>query len=207
MNWIPSPFARRTVAVWAALVVALVTVWTPVPLRAAQLENIDVRFEGGVYHASAEVLLNTSRDHVLEILTDYDRLKRLNTEILESNVVEWKNRRTAVVHIKLKTCLFVFCFSTTTLQSFEVRDDEILVTIFPKEGEFRSGWVRWRLIPDGDRTRLSYQTDLVPDFWVPPFIGPYIIKAKLHDNSLETFNMLEKIASIRWPSATRDAPP
>ncbi len=181
----------------------LITILLPFPLPAAQIERISVKHVNGTYHATAEVLLDTSQNHAMEILTDYNRLHRLHAEILESGVVEWRDERTPIVHIKVKTCIFIFCVSTTTQQSFEVNEEEILVTIIPKKGEFLSGSVHWRLLPEGHKTRLSYHSELVPDFWIPPVIGPYAVKAKLRHNTLATFNMLEKIASIRWPTERR----
>jgi hypothetical protein len=34
-----------------------------------------------------------------------------------------------------------------------------------------------------------------PDFWIPPFIGPWLIERKLRSETLETVRNLERLAN------------
>jgi hypothetical protein len=45
---------------------------------------------------------------------------------------------------------------------------------------------------------LIYDVDLKPKFWIPPVIGPYILKRKLKYGSGNAINRIEAIAQA-WP--------
>ena len=42
-------------------------------------------------------------------------------------------------------------------------------------GSFKNKHGEWRIEPQGDATRLIYQANIVPGFWVPPLIGPAVM--------------------------------
>ena len=44
-------------------------------------------------------------------------------------------------------------------------------------------------------TRLRYQADLVPDFWIPPLIGPWAMKSQLNRMAVDMTEELGKLAS------------
>ena len=43
-------------------------------------------------------------------------------------------------------------------------------------------------------TLLTYKFEMVPDFWVPPLLGPYLIKRALITGGRKAANRLEVIA-------------
>ena len=48
---------------------------------------------------------------------------------------------------------------------------------------------------ENEGSRLIFFAALTPDFWVPPLIGPYIIKKKMREEAVETVLGLERLAS------------
>ena len=78
-SWSFTVLASALVITLATMILAAILL--PHSLQAAEIENINVKHVKGTYYASAEVLLNTAQDHVMEILTDYNRLNRLSTDI------------------------------------------------------------------------------------------------------------------------------
>ncbi len=54
-----------------------------------------------------------------------------------------------------------------------------MITILPERSEMREGWATWDIEADGGGTLVRYVAEVEPKFWIPPVIGPLIIKAAL----------------------------
>ena len=57
-----------------------------------------------------------------------------------------------------------------------------------------SGNSRWSLVDKGDHTRVTYYMEMQPDFWIPPVIGPFLIRRFLSDGSADAAQRLENFA-------------
>ena len=55
----------------------------------------------------------------------------------------------------------------------------------------RSEWV---LTPENGGTRIEYRLAMEPGFWVPPVIGPMVIRRKLRSSGLRAAENLERLA-------------
>jgi hypothetical protein len=67
----------------------------------------------------------------------------------------------------------------------------IEAVILPEFSDFRSGLARWQLTARGAATQLEFSNSFEPDFWVPPVIGPWLIKRKLVWEVTETAMYIE----------------
>ena len=63
--------------------------------------------------------------------------------------------------------------------------------------DFREGWVRYRLLAEGEHTQLITDAMLVPNFWFPPLVGTMLIKGKLSSEALEAATGTETVALRR----------
>jgi hypothetical protein len=52
----------------------------------------------------------------------------------------------------------------------------------------------WRFAEHEGGTVVTYELLMEPDFWVPPAIGPYLIKRKLKKDGGRALNRIEVIA-------------
>ncbi|MBU2675598.1 MAG: hypothetical protein KJP16_00855, partial [Gammaproteobacteria bacterium] len=52
----------------------------------------------------------------------------------------------------------------------------------------------WTFAAEKGGTTVNYQLLMEPDFWVPPLIGPYIIKRKFRDGGDDAIDRIEVIA-------------
>ena len=183
---------NRTTPPWTVIFALFLLAATPA--HTADIQKLTVGKQGDTYTAKGSVFLQPPPGRVLKILTNFAQLHRLSSDILESEIIKDHGDGKSIVRLKISACLFLFCYSTTTLQAMQVAGGEIRVRLFPHPGDFKSGTVHWIVQPKKGGTQVSYNTALRPDFWVPPLIGPYVIKHKLRQNTLETFNILEKLA-------------
>jgi hypothetical protein len=86
----------------------------------------------------------------------------------------------------------MFCKRVVQVQDV-TRPGEYVIeaVIVPSVSDFRSGFARWQLRPQGESTLLSFSHRFEPDFWVPPVIGPWIIKRTLISEVAETAMYIE----------------
>ena len=99
----------------------------------------------------------------------------------------------------VEQCILVFCFDLHFIEKVEaIGRQEFLATIIPEESNFRRGTARWQLEPLGtQRTRLRVMAEQEPDFWIPPVIGPAIIKRVFRKEIEETTKNIEFAAINR----------
>ena len=64
----------------------------------------------------------------------------------------------------------------------------------PRFSDFHEVSERWRIRPEGAQTRMEYNATLVPKFFVPPLIGPWVIKLRIRDSLLSGAETLETLA-------------
>ncbi len=164
--------------------------------EAAELVHIAVARDGSNFNLSAEFLVDAQPEHILLQLTDYPHFKQLNSSIQESVVLKRIDAGNAQVRIVVRSCLLLFCADLTQVQQFTVGERELQATFIPDQGDFRSGWVHWRFLPDGLGTRVSLEAHLEPNFWIPPIIGLYLVKRYLRKQTLITLNAIERLGTV-----------
>ena len=67
--------------------------------------------------------------------------------------------------------------------------------------EFRSGKAIWKITALDNKSKLEYEATLEPDFFIPPVVGISVIGNSLKNEVINTFDRVERIASI---NACRD---
>ena len=71
---------------------------------------------------------------------------------------------------------------------------EIVAISIPEESDFKYSRERWQLIPEGKGTIMIYDFELEPAFWVPPVIGPYLIRRALRGGAERAIGRIEVLA-------------
>ena len=63
--------------------------------------------------------------------------------------------------------------------------------ILPRGSDFRRGRAHWRLKVSGDATLMHFDAELVPDFYIPPLIGPWLIRREMVGQITEIIRIIE----------------
>lgn len=162
-----------------------------------EVREADVRYEKGSYALHFVVELDAPYDRVYAVVTDYPRLYRLSPAIVGSarlppRIVHLERRR-----IVIRGCIFLFCRRAVLVEDVERIGTRIIVTtVVPAESDFRAGRTEWRVLDRGDgRSEIRLDSSITPAFWVPPLIGPAIIKRKLLAEAKETLVRIEALAN------------
>jgi hypothetical protein len=155
-------------------------------LHAAEFLETEVTHADGRYRLRFEVRLNAEVVQVHHRLTDYDRLDRLSNLIVASRQLPDGPSGATRVHQSLRACVLFLCRTAQRVLEVETADNgDILTRTDPSASDFEHGEETWQILAEGRGTRLRYRASLTPNFFIPPFIGPWLLKSRLHEE-LET---------------------
>ncbi|MEX2352765.1 MAG: hypothetical protein WD709_01165, partial [Gammaproteobacteria bacterium] len=99
--------------------------------------------------------------------------------------------------IETRTCVLFFCFDAVVVEDLREPEFGLIKTVFvPEQGDFEYGESEWRISEvDETHTLIDYRSTFKPDFWVPPVIGPLIVRRKMLSATEETIEKIEEAAA------------
>ena len=169
----------------------------PCALQAGEILASRVTHDGAVYRLSISARVNAPLALVYQSITDFTNLAAINPSIEESQVLASPDAGRQRIRSVIKVCILLFCKRVVQVQDVTLVDGHTVVaTMVPGAGDFRAGLARWELTPYGTATDLHFTEVFEPDFWVPPLIGPWLIKKKLVNEVAETVMYIETKAGI-----------
>ncbi len=160
---------------------------------AGQVFTAVATHQANTYFVEVDALVEVPEQRVRELLTDYDNLGRVNAAIEESEILLTRGPGNYRVRTVTMACVFLFCKRIHQVQDvIESADGSITATVIPAQSDFRHGYARVNLWQEPGGTRVLIRSEVEPDFWIPPIIGPWLIKRKLRSEALETVANLER---------------
>ena len=167
------------------------------PALAAELDDYAFDFADGCsrYHFTARV--RAPVDEVRRTILEPARIAGTNDGIRHSRLVSRAADGSFVRDILMQQCVIGICFDIRFIE--KVREDQagaIDVTQLPNTGSFRRGDARWTVqaLAEGI-TQVSMQANQEPSFWVPPIIGPYLMRRTFEREVRETVQKIELVAN------------
>ena len=178
------------------IAVAVVAAVFAIAATPDEVRNASIRFVGKAYHYTFAVDVAAPIEAVRDVVTDYDHLRRINDDVVESIVLERYADGRLKRRLWINHCLLVFCFDLYFVEHVEtLADGAIRTTVIPAESNFRSGVSVWRIEAiDDEATRVSVDAEQEPDFWIPPVIGPLMFKRAFMKEVRETAVNIEREA-------------
>ena len=174
----------------------LVLIFSSRPAFAGEVLDSHVGTHGEHYLLRIDMLIDADPERVRALLTDYAHLDRLSPTITGSELLE-NNAPHFRVQVTTEGCVMFFCRELVQVQDVtELQDGYILVTVRPEMSDFNYGRNMWRIRKLDDRTRVTYSSDIVPAFWIPPLIGTSIFKNQLLEETRQVINNLEQLANL-----------
>ena len=132
---------------------------------------------------------------VFRVLTDYDQFEQISSAFDESYFLEPDADGTPLVYTRVEGCVLFFCKSLERVERLEFEPPGYIVTTaLPERSDFVYSRSEWELAPEESGTRVIYRLEMEPDFWVPPLIGPLIIKNRLVNGGKDAVNRIEGLA-------------
>jgi len=165
----------------------------PAALSAGEVLEAAVSQSGDAYELFLRARIDAPLEDVFRTITDYRNLSAINPDIEVSELLATPAAGVYVVRSVIQVCILVFCKRVEQLQRLRHTDSHTVeAEMLPAGSDFRSGFARWQLsAPTAGSTELRFTETFEPDFWVPPVIGPWMIRRKLVNEVVETSRYIE----------------
>jgi len=182
-------------AAFATLVLAVSVALAALPARGADLLDVSVEKEGERYTMASRTYFEAPPEAVFEVLSDYDRFERISSIFEDVRFIAPASDGTPRAFTLMKGCVLFFCKTIERIEELHFTPhSRIVAEVEPEHSDFAYGRTEWRFIPSGSGTEVHYRMEMEPGFWVPPLIGPYIMKRSFRSDAVEALNRIEALA-------------
>jgi hypothetical protein len=186
----------RKVRHWPLWVLVLFAV----SAHAAEVSDVQVTRNGARFLIDMHIAIDAPAPAVFRALQDYAAMARYNPD-LQAVRVELTPAHRVRLFTTIHTCVLIFCktmhqeqiMTATASADGGILDAELL----PYGGDFKGGRGLWVVKPCPTArgvTCLDVRIELVPAFWVPPVLGPWVIGRKMGEEARRTGYGLEQTA-------------
>ena len=164
------------------------------PARAVAVSELEVSERGGSYRTLVEARLEAQATDVWRALTDYSNYVRLSPSIHRVQRMGTGENGTERVQTWSEACVFGFCKQIRQVQQMRQQSfGELRAQILPGK-DIASGEATWSLTAEGASSRLRFEAEMTPAFWVPPLVGPWAIRRALAQELTISLHNLERMA-------------
>jgi hypothetical protein len=165
---------------------------------AGELLESYINYEDDHYLLHLDMRVEAHVHDVYAVLIDFNNIKDVNDTIVSSKLLE-SDGRVHRVQFESEGCVLFFCRTVKQLVTVtELGNGYIMSQTDPEQSDLSYGRTLWQVIDEGnDITRIKYNADYVPAFWIPPLIGPYIFQDRMLEEGLKTLHGIEMLASDR----------
>lgn len=166
-------------------------------VEAGEITQASVQFTEGVYTVDFDAVVNASQPQVYKLVTDSNQLARLSSIIIESALISGDDATLRKRRVIMHACILFFCRQAVLVEELQDNGvDEIIATVDPQLSDFSSGRSVWQILPAAaGQSRIQLHSNIRPAFWIPPVIGPWLIRNKMRDELTVILERLETFAS------------
>lgn len=162
---------------------------------AAEMRSVDVGYEDSRYTMQSEVWFNAPLEAVYAVFSQWDLSTQFSSAIVKSMDLEPDEQGRPQFFVQNRGCLLFFCMTFDRQGYVESQPFEVLRAIAnPETSDFLVSRESWTFRPENGGTAVVYEMLMQPKFWVPPGIGPYLIKRKLKKDGGAAVDRVEAIA-------------
>lgn len=183
-KWLRAPSLARGLRarVWQAWVVLIASgLWSAacVEAQADASPQVQVRREGETIAIEASVDVPVSPREAWAVLSDYDHMTEFVPNLESSRVVSQPGEPLRVEQ-KKRSGFGPLRFSFTSVWEIENAPYQTIKS-HTEGGEMKTIDGVIQLIPEHDGTRVNYHAVGIPNFWVPPGVGPAVIRSDISE--------------------------
>jgi hypothetical protein len=167
----------------------------PAATSAVELRSIAVDFDGETYSVDSTVWFDAPQSSVYAVFNDWDLSEQFSSAVVEAYDIGPDADGRRGYYVRNRGCFLFYCKSVQRRGTVTaVPETEITASADPDESDFELCEERWDFSREDGGTLVSYSLRMKPSFWVPPLIGPYVIKNKLRNDGEEALERIERLA-------------
>lgn len=175
--------------------IAAICLLAPAPAVAGEVLNVAVEQYATRYVVEIDARFDVPAGRLRALLTDYPNLGLINDSIRRSEVLETISPRHHCVRTEARVCVALLCKTIVQVQDVsQLSDGDILASVRATRSDFSYGIARWQFREEAAGTRMRFRSEIEPAFWVPPLIGPWMIRHALQAEALKSVANLERLA-------------
>jgi len=183
-------------------VLLLLIIAFPAAAGAATLRDVTVDHVDGIYVMRSEVWFDVGIERIYGLLLDWDQSPKFSSIIVESRNLEPAPDGRGRYYSRTEGCLWFFCKSFERYGYVEHEPlSYIEATADPEQSDFELSDERWEFREEADGTVVVYAFRMKPKFFIPPLIGPAILKNKLRNGGTDAIDRIEALAKDYAPYA------
>lgn len=186
---------KSSTYLWSHGLVTLLFLLGQLYATAGELITSQVSVKEGHYLIQMVMDVDAEYKKVYQHLTNYDDLHRLSTSITESELL-FAAHPEYQVRVTTFSCISFICEEVVQVQNTtELSRGYIKVSVVADKSDLNYGETLWHIQASKKGTRITYSSDMVLGFWVPPLVGPILVKNKLLEETRALINGLETVAN------------
>ena len=162
---------------------------------AAELRSIEVGHDRGTYSLESEVWFDAGVEEVFLAFSTWDLATQYSSAVAEARDLEPDAEGRPGFYTRNRGCILFFCKSVVR-QGWVEKEGNRLLRAFadPDYSDFVFSNETWTFDEESGGTRVVYKLHFDPKFWVPPAIGPYMIKRKIKKEGGVAIDRIEAVA-------------
>jgi hypothetical protein len=134
-------------------------------------------------------------DTVYDVFLDWDLSEQFSSVVVEARNLGSDATGDRGFYTRNRACVLFYCKSVERFGRVEHEPAVFIKAITdPERSDFHLSNETWEFIEEGDGTLIRYQLEMRPKFWIPPVIGPYVLKKKMREDGVDALDRIEAIA-------------
>lgn len=174
--------------------------------RAAELDSINVSHEDKRYFVRSVATLDAPIEDVYDTLIDFDNYEAFSSVYHDARWLERNPDDSGEIYTYTRGCILFVCRGFGRTETVvATRPTFIETRVDPERSKVRYGVSIWNIEAVDERTRIEFALDFEPDFWVPPLLGPIVVKSYLRKGGVEALDRIETLAQQRGAAPAVEA--
>lgn len=169
--------------------------------QAAEVSGVHVARDGARFLIDMHIAIDAPAPAVFRALQNYAAMARYNPDLRAVRVERTGTPDRVRLFTTIHTCVLIFCKTMHQEQIMTAVADAdggaLYAELLPYGGDFKGGRGLWVVKPcrtvHGE-TCMDVRIVLVPAFWVPPVLGPWVMGRKMDAEARLTAAGLERTA-------------
>jgi ribosome-associated toxin RatA of RatAB toxin-antitoxin module len=160
-----------------ALVCGVLLAWLALPAGAAGPIELHVDRSASVLQVRATLPVAAPAQLCYAVVADFDRLAEFIPGLRSSQVVSEPGQPVLLRQVGEAT-LGISRYAIDVTLGLDI-DPPRQISFTRVAGNLAVMHGRWLITGDAARCTVDYRADLEPDFWVPPVVGPFIVRRQV----------------------------
>ena len=178
--------------------VAMLLLFARLLANAADMRTVTVDYTDGRYTMQSEAWFDVGQEALYDVFLSWDLSTQFSSWIVEARDIPADETGERRFFIRNRGCVLFICRSVVREGRVEY-EPYLFIKAFadPDKSDFKVSDETWTFRTEDDMTVVTYRIEMVPKFWVPPVIGPYVIKRRLRSSGGDALDRIEEIARSR----------